>query len=322
MTYRDVDLSFEVVGGPERYADQARGPVAGAAVLDGDQLLGYLWYGEDASEDAAGMVYRLAADQAGNAAVTWYRRLREFKASSAPPADAVRGLLGERAEYPPTGVVGRELRRWSSLTALRNEVNPPEEVADLAPASPRQAPARAERVPERRPSQADVDAALRSTPPERWSPGVRRWIEELDEGLAQRPTTGLLTVFGATTWSELGVSPASVVDSVVSLPTYLRVRFADDHELPGGGVGMRLQVPAGVPAMRLPGDHPGLLLGRGLNLHTTRLIESDCRWRLFGDLAPSTGPLVQSKGRHPTEPRNERRTAPARPSESGIRNRA
>lgn len=289
MSSGDENTRFEVTGGPARYAADATGPVAGAAVTDGDQLLGYLWYGEDPNEDAAGMVYRLADDRAGNASIAWYGRLRERKAAGTPSADAVGGLLGERAEHPSAGAVGRELRRWPSLTALRDEVNPPEEVAESAPAR-RLTAAESERAAGPRASRAEIDAALRGLAPDDWPPQVRRSVQDLDSALAMRPTPDPLVVLRTTSWAELGADPSSVADRVVAIPTFLQVRFAAQNtEMPDGEVAMRLRVPVGVPAMYLPGANPGLLLGRGLGLRTTRLIESDGRWYLFGELLLPVG---------------------------------
>jgi len=100
--YRDEDLEFKPVSGPQRYGYTASGPVRYVVVANQDGVIGYLWACDP--DDAAGYEYRRSAgDVAANAGVPWYQRLRTAKARGLRPSQA----LAELAADPGDPVTGR-----------------------------------------------------------------------------------------------------------------------------------------------------------------------------------------------------------------------
>jgi len=92
--YRDVDMEFKPVSGPASYGNKADGPVQYVLVANGDGVLGYLWFSDQA--DAAGWIARRSAgDIAVNAGGFWIVGLRPSKAEGLPPSQAVARMSTE-----------------------------------------------------------------------------------------------------------------------------------------------------------------------------------------------------------------------------------
>src|SRR4051794_6095617 len=103
--YRDEDLQFKPVNPRPRYANTANGPVRYLAVANQNGVIGYLWASDP--DDAAGYEYlRSAGDDAANAGVPWYQRLRAAKAAGLPPSQALDRLAAE----PGDPTIGRVVR--------------------------------------------------------------------------------------------------------------------------------------------------------------------------------------------------------------------
>lgn len=116
--YRDEDLQFRPVDNPMSYGREATGPVRYCVVANDDGVIGYLWASE--TSDAAGYEWvRTAGDNAANAGVYWYRRLREAKTAGLPPQRALRWLTDEPGGPVNGHVVPGSESTMPSLEALR-----------------------------------------------------------------------------------------------------------------------------------------------------------------------------------------------------------
>lgn len=95
-------LQFKVVGGPEDYGDTAESTVRYVVVANRSGVLGYLWAADE--EDSAGYEPRPAGGgDAFNAGSPWIMKLREAKARSLKPSQA----LAELSELPGDEQMGR-----------------------------------------------------------------------------------------------------------------------------------------------------------------------------------------------------------------------
>lgn len=116
--YRDEDVQFKQVSGPDDYGRAATGPVRYVVVANADGVLGYLWASD--ADDAAGFepVAARGAD-AINAGGSWKRKLRPSKAEGLPPSAAIMrldaGSAGDRTGRIVSGSEGTA----PSLAVLR-----------------------------------------------------------------------------------------------------------------------------------------------------------------------------------------------------------
>jgi len=133
---RADDVEPVRVSGPDAYAREADGPVGGFRITDDEGVVGVLWYADDPSQDAGGIVYPQHVDRAANAAVHWYRLLREAKAQRLPVRDAVTGLV-TRSEHGPWGAPSSDVEHWPSLRDLREEVHRLDAAAHARTAAPK-----------------------------------------------------------------------------------------------------------------------------------------------------------------------------------------
>lgn len=118
---REDDVELIRVDGPATYEHDADGPVNGFRIADGQGDLGVLWYAQDPAQDAAGIAYLQHSERAANAAVHWFRLLREAKARRLPAQQAAIELAASHADPAPWGAAG-QLERWASLRDLQAEV--------------------------------------------------------------------------------------------------------------------------------------------------------------------------------------------------------
>lgn len=265
------------------FAPRTKNSVTAFAVRDGEELRGYLWYGDDPEENAAGMIGVLyPGTDGGNAPGPRLALLQSAWEAGVPAKEAVLDLVGSSDTNARFGTVTEERSSWPDLEALRSAANPPEAMAAIQRERERQAAAS---TAVDRDAVDDVLRGLR-----RPTPAVQEWIAALDSALAGKPLPDTVVV-----WFRREVLPtgptggAAVPGDRVHEPTYLRTRFdTPDADFGDSPVVVKVRAPAGTPAVFL--EHAGgdpdagsvLLLARGLTWTVSRVVDAGDRAFVFG----------------------------------------
>jgi hypothetical protein len=265
------------------FAPRPKGSVTAYAVRDGDELRGYLWYGDDPEENAAGMIGVLyPGTDGGNAPGPRLALLQSAWDAGVPAKEAVLDLVGSSDTNPRYGRVTEERSTWPDLEALRTAANPPEAMAAIQRERDRQAAASTDT------GRDAIDEVLRGL--RRPTPAIQEQIAALDSALAGKPLTDTVVVWFRREVLPTGPSGAAAVQGDrIQEPTYLRTRFdTPDADFGDAPVVVKVRVPAGTPAVFLEhaGGDPGagsvLLLARGLTWTVSRVIDAGDRVFVFG----------------------------------------
>lgn len=259
MNWMDDDLHLRVVGEQGSYFYGSQGPVVAAPVVLDDDIVAYVWAGEDPRENAAGIEFELSGEYPNEGGSFWSDRLKNDFQRGVPSLAAIEGLLGQSGPGR-AGTVGHQLRSVNSKRVLRDELNPHRRTGETRRSSQRQ--------PQRSNARtSDVDAVLRGFT--RSTPEILEQIERIDESLRIRPTSEPTLVSMQRARGDLPGSPRPGL--AVHEPTFLRTTLFSRQAAPAQSAGFRvvLRVPAGVPALFIdPADGGGpigtLLLARGL----------------------------------------------------------